>query len=265
MRAPRVAELVADHLRGQILSGQLADGSLLRPQESLIREFGVSRAAMRDAMRILEGEGLITVQRGSRGGAVVHCPEGHTAAYGVGLVLEARSTTVADVGEALRMLEADCAALCARRPDRATAVVPLLESCNERSRERLDDPLPYTRAMADFHNALSASCGNSTFSVVAGAVEAIWLAHVHDWADRITRLDHFPDREYRAAGLERHEQLTALIAAGDADGAAQLAAEHFDPTQFYVEPHEPDAPISAAPLRDHEAAATDDRHPQRHH
>lgn len=249
LRVPRIAELVADHIRGQILSGQLADGSALRPQESLIEEFGVSRAAMRDAMRILEGEGLITVQRGSRGGAIVHCPQSHTAAYAVGLVLQARAATVADVGAALGLLESSSAALCARRHDRAHTVVPVLRSCNERSAAALDDPLGYTRAMADFHNALIAGSGNSTLSVVAGAVEAIWLAHVHDWADRAAQDDHFPDRDYRLAGLRTHEELTGLILDGDAEAAAQLAGQHFDPAQFYVEASDAHQPITAAPLR----------------
>jgi GntR family transcriptional repressor for pyruvate dehydrogenase complex len=98
LRQPRLAEMVADVLRRRILAGQLADGSMLPKQEELIDEFGVSKPSMREALRILETEGLITVQRGNVGGAIVHAPQASNAAYMLGLVLQSRSVSLYDVG-----------------------------------------------------------------------------------------------------------------------------------------------------------------------
>jgi DNA-binding FadR family transcriptional regulator len=243
--------VVADHLRERILSGTLRDGAALPAQEKLLDEFRVSKPTMREALRILETEGLITVRRGSIGGALVHRPKEQNAAYTLGLVLQSRMVTVDDVGRALKRLEADCAALCALRPDRARTIVPALRSCNRLARRQLDDELPYTETMAVFHERLISHCGNATLAVVAGAIESIWLAHVKAWAERLAVQGQFPDRDYREAGLQVHEDLTELIAAGDAAAAAQLAGEHFDPHQFYVGPDDPVAPITAAPLRLH--------------
>ena len=70
-------QLVADELRRQILSGELADGESIGNEGGLIERFGVSRPSLREALRILETEGLITVVRGVLGGVVVHleaCP-----------------------------------------------------------------------------------------------------------------------------------------------------------------------------------------------
>ena len=71
--ARRTAEIVADELRRQIIDGELVDGDLLPRQELLVEQFNVSLVSLREALRILETEGLVSVRRGNRGGAVVAC------------------------------------------------------------------------------------------------------------------------------------------------------------------------------------------------
>ena len=72
---PSVAEMVADVIRARIVAGTLPDGSMLPKQDQLISEFQVSRPSFREALRILESEGLISVRRGNIGGAQVHAPD----------------------------------------------------------------------------------------------------------------------------------------------------------------------------------------------
>src|SRR3954454_21494458 len=74
LRQVRLADIVAATLRSRILSGELPDGSLVPKQEDLGEEYLVSPAAIREALRILETEGLVSVMRGSIGGSVVHTP-----------------------------------------------------------------------------------------------------------------------------------------------------------------------------------------------
>src|ERR1700694_2499717 len=124
LRQPRLAELVAESLRLRITSGVLQEGDLLPKLEELLEEFQVSKPSLREALRILETEGLITVRRGNVGGAVVHAPGNRDAGYMIGLVLESRNVTMSDLAGAIRRVEPICAALCALRPDRNTAVVP---------------------------------------------------------------------------------------------------------------------------------------------
>ena len=68
IRQPRVAELVASRLRDDILTGRLTEGDVLPSQEALFAEFGVSPPAVREAVHILESDGLISVRRGNVGG-----------------------------------------------------------------------------------------------------------------------------------------------------------------------------------------------------
>src|SRR3546814_16660333 len=73
-RVPKTAELVADRIRRRIISGELDEGASLPPEGQLLEQFGVSRPTLREAIRILEAERLITVTRGSRSGARVSAP-----------------------------------------------------------------------------------------------------------------------------------------------------------------------------------------------
>ena len=205
-RTPRLAEMVADTLRQRILSGQLPDGSELPNQERLLDEFGVSKQAVRDGLRILELEGLITVRRGNVGGAVVHLPTHSGPAYSLGLVLQSRGVQLAEVGRALATMEPVCARLCAGRSDRATAVVPALAAIQEESVRSLEDVPRFMEAMSRFHSTVVTSCGNEPIAVLVGAIEEVWLAQVREWGVQQLEAGSFPDLAYRRAGVEVHEQ-----------------------------------------------------------
>jgi GntR family transcriptional repressor for pyruvate dehydrogenase complex len=71
----RVAERVAAELRRRILAGEYGDELRLPTQVQLLREFRVSYPALREALGTLEAEGLVSVRRGSVGGAQVHRPD----------------------------------------------------------------------------------------------------------------------------------------------------------------------------------------------
>jgi GntR family transcriptional regulator, transcriptional repressor for pyruvate dehydrogenase complex len=251
LHQPRLAELVAAQLRQRILDGELADGALLPNQETLLAEFDVSKPSLREAQRILEAEGLITVRRGNVGGAEVHYPESRHAAYTMALVLQRLRVTLDDVGRALKQLEAACTALCASRPDRLTTVVPALRECNNRAEQSLDDELEYVAATADFHTNLVRHCGNTTMGLLVGSLESLWLGHVQAWAVLTKSQGEFPDPDYRRQGLAVHQEITELIAAGEVVAASELAESHFDPQQFYRTETDSTRPVDATVIRDH--------------
>ena len=115
VRAPKTAELIATLYRRQIVRSELRPGDTLPSEQQLMEQFGVSRPTLREAFRILEAEDLISVKRGSRGGARVTQPSLSVAARYVGLLLQVQGTTIADVYEARMVLEPACARLLAGR------------------------------------------------------------------------------------------------------------------------------------------------------
>lgn len=251
LHQPRLAELVAGDLRRRILDGELADGELLPNQETLLAEFDVSKPSLREAQRILEAEGLITVRRGNVGGSQVHYPDARHAAYTMALVLQRLKVSLDDVGGALKQLEATCTGQCASRPDRATTVVPALRECNRRARQSLEDVLEYVAATADFHTNLIRYCGNQTMGLLVGSLESLWLGHVQAWAELTKSQGAFPDLDYRRQGLATHEEITDLIEAGEVVAASELAEAHFDPQQFYRTPTDGSRSVDANVIRDH--------------
>ncbi len=228
----RLAEQVADELRRRILRGDLADGSILPKEDELLIEFPVSTPSLREAMRILEAEGLLRVRRGKLGGAVVRRPNAANVAYTVGLVLGSQEVRLSDVGNALLQVEPACAALCAQRTDRADAVVAPLRRLHAEAVDAVGDLLLVTSASRRFHEALVSLCGNKTMIILAGALEMLWSAHETSWSSRVTDGSIVPVDE-RLAVLQDHRQLIDAIDEGDARRAYDLAAAHLADAQHY--------------------------------
>jgi DNA-binding FadR family transcriptional regulator len=254
VRLPRLAEMVAQGLRDKILSGELEDGALLPRQEDLLAEFGVSPPSIREALRILETEGLITVKRGNVGGAVVHLPRASKAAYMLGLVLQSRGTKLEDVKDAIRQLEPACAAAAAARPDRHTTILPRLRAVMDEAEKVLDDPDRYVPLARQFHAELVAGCGNATMSLVVGALEALWSGHVDTLARKTAQYGSFADRKVRLATAKEHEKLYKCIEDGDARGAEKAAREHLSESlhenQGWRHSFDVSAVVKASTLRD---------------
>lgn len=240
LRQPRLAEIVAARLRDDILTGKLKEGDSLPRQEDLFTEFRVSPPAVREAMRILETEGLITVRRGNVGGAVVHLPTAERTAQMISMVLQTRGATPSDVSGALSQIEPVCARLCASREDRRTEVVPQLRTAIEAQMADSDDVARYNANARVFHETLVRRCGNETMILVIGALETIWSAHEASvWSELAASspdqdLDSQLAHDTRRAALRDHENLLTAIESGDADGAYTLASVHLAATRHFT-------------------------------
>ncbi|WP_189262107.1 FadR/GntR family transcriptional regulator [Streptomyces fuscichromogenes] len=231
----RLPDVVAGRIRELILLGELKDGERLPPLEGLLKQFGVSAPTMREALRILETEGLIKVQRGSIGGAIVHRPTPQTAAYTLAMVLRSQGTNKGDVVEALSQLEPLCATLCAGLSNRKSTVVRELRKINTASRALLDgDELAFNETMTRFHTALVQRCGSDTLKLLTGALGSICLADVRTWARSTSAHGHYPTAAERVPSIEIHERITDLIYAGDAVEVASVMTAHAKVTRKHV-------------------------------
>jgi GntR family transcriptional repressor for pyruvate dehydrogenase complex len=230
LRQPRLAELIASKLRNEILSGRLTEGDSLPRQEDLLADFKVSPPAVREALRILETEGLISVRRGNIGGATIHLPTARGVAYMMSLVLQVQQTSLDDVGAAIRDLEPLCAALCSRRPDRTERVVPDLRALIADQVDVIGDAIAYNRVARRFHETLVERCGNETMILVIGGLESVWSAHER----HVYQVSPEPNATVRRSALRAHEKLLEAIEAGNAETAAQIARRHLDATQAFT-------------------------------
>jgi GntR family transcriptional regulator, transcriptional repressor for pyruvate dehydrogenase complex len=250
VQVPRAADLVADRIRELIVTGQLADGERLPSLDGLLAEFGISGPTMREALRMLESEGLITVQRGKVGGAIVHRPSYADVASTMALVLRSRDTEIADVAESLAVLERQCAVLCAGRADRAATVVPALRELNEAARSLVRaDEVTFAEAMTAFHEELMRGCGLEALALAARAVGAIWLVCVRQWAAENGAQGRFVTHAERVAWLDRQARLVELIEGGDAAAVEAVLAEHFSTVQILGDGLDPAEMIDTRAVR----------------
>ena len=248
---PRLAEMIAGELRDGILSGRYADGDYLPKQDDLMEQFGVSAPSIREALRVLETEGLVTVQRGNVGGALVHAPRADKVAYMLGLVLQHQAVPISDIVNTLQRLDPACAAQCAERKDRRRTVVPLLRANLLESKKALADAELYAPAARQFHEIMVTNCGSPTLSLVVGTLESLWTGHV-------SRLTGSPATvaapstklKARKASWDEHEQLLELIAQGDGDGAAKLASRHLSSHDDLAYPFSLDSVVAAETVRE---------------
>jgi DNA-binding FadR family transcriptional regulator len=222
-----MAELVAHRLRRQIVAGELAAGAALPPEAMLMAQFGVSRPTLREAFRVLEAEGLITVRRGAHGGARVRTPSDDAAGRYAGLVLEHRGATLSDVYDARNIIEPPCAAMLARR--RTRSQLEELRAQLELTRAHLDDPATAIDLLNDFHALLVHLSGNQTLSVLSGMLRQIidrsTVRHVH-------ALGQSPlNAAALRAGFREHEKVVALIEAREAAGADAVWRRHLSAAQ----------------------------------
>jgi len=214
-RQPRASEVVAHELRNRIIRGELKDGALLPFEPELMARFGVSRPTLREALRILESESVITVRRGAGGGPRVHRPDPAVVARHFGLVLQSQGTTLADFAAARAAIEPQIARLAAKRA--AGRAGPILRAIIEEERIAIHDDILLSAALLRFNDALANLAGNQTLSLISSMVNGI--ARHHTSAVAIFSGDHPGNVTAIRRSLKAQAKLAELIHAGDARGA----------------------------------------------
>jgi DNA-binding FadR family transcriptional regulator len=203
---------IADELRRLIVSGKLSEGDSLGREPDLVERFGVSRPSLREALRILEAEGLITVVRGMLGGIIVHKPDERMTARMAALVLQARNVSLADVFEARSLLEPVAVRVLAASRSRRAAVAELRQLIREERRLILDADA-FGPSNARFHERLVALAGNQTLTIVAQMLNEI----VGRAVTAVSKTGSMQDSAAtRRRGLRSQERLVSLIEAGNA-------------------------------------------------
>lgn len=218
---PTAAQLVADAIRQQIVTGVLADGESLPPEASLIEQYGVSRPTFREALRILQSESLITIRRGSRGGARVNAPTVDPVARQAGHVLQHMGTTLGDVYQARAIIEPPAAGMIASNGNKAA--IRTLRAALEREQAAADDADAFAHASAHFHDEVIRLAGNNTLALFAGILHEIIEAS----SATVYRAEGDARHRTETSGAA-HERLLDLIERGDADGAEEHWRAHLD-------------------------------------
>lgn len=217
MQAPTAAAGVVEQLRERILSGALRPGSALPPERSLANELAVSRATLREGLSTLSQMGLITVQRGRGGGAVVTAPAASTVSSSIALLFQTRSVTAGQFAEFRRALEVEAAQLAAVR--RTTADLEAMSAALAAYAGTADIPTQSKQGRA-FHHAIARASGNPLIAET--------MVSLNDaFAESYEMMLHVSPDE-AAVILAIHQPILDAIRDQDAAAARQYMHTHFD-------------------------------------
>jgi len=159
--ASRGWEEVAAQIREAILSGRLRAGDRLQSQRLLALEFGVSRALVSEALRVLEHSGLIETRTGARGGSFVTTPAADDLVRHVNLMIRLGSISIGELTDFRVLLEGQNASWAASRAGAGDIhrIRGIVESVR-RVADQGPDSGTLDELDADFHIAVAEAAGN---------------------------------------------------------------------------------------------------------
>ncbi|HET8795718.1 MAG TPA: FadR/GntR family transcriptional regulator [Arthrobacter sp.] len=217
----RAHESVIEAIEDQIMTGALKVGDPLPPERDLASRLQVSRAGVREAIRVLEGQGVLRshVGAGAEAGTFIAAMPSEALTRFLRLHVALSNFRLADVVDARVMLERSSASLAARNSDQGTraAIRAPLERMDIEgiSREEFND------ADTAFHVAIAEAGGNRLVADMTIAIRASLRAPIleafrqlEDWSGVSSML------------REQHHAILEAIAAGDGARAAELTEEH---------------------------------------
>lgn len=211
---------VVDHLRREISLGRILPGERLPPERKLAEQLGVARETLRQALRVLEGSGHITVTRGTAGGAVVQ-----DSAPNPDLVLHelrARRDELFALVEFRAAIESESASLAAGR--RTDADLAAMEEAQEHLSASANKD-ESRRADTEFHLAVAAAARNAHLS---WAIEDARAA-MFDPVD-LASFDFVMESSHT-----QHQRVIDAIRSGDASEAAAAMRDHLEHTRDEIQ------------------------------
>ena len=215
MEVPKASDVLANELRERILSGEYPEGTPLPPERELVVQTRMSRTTVREALRILEVQGLIRIKAGRAGGAFVQRPGEESVARSLELLIRGRQIRLASVHETREAIEPSCARLAALH--RTAEDLRTLDAANEAivAAGDLDE---FLRANVDWHVAVAQAGHNEILNGVMIALSrAIYTA---------TDNEGFVNDEVRDIAARAHRSVTRAIRERDADAAVRRMTRH---------------------------------------
>jgi GntR family transcriptional repressor for pyruvate dehydrogenase complex len=208
IKVAKASDVLANELRERILTGEFPVGTGLPAERDLVIQTRMSRTSVREALRILEVQGLISIKVGRTGGAFVEHPGEPALASTLTLLIRGQQIPRSALLEVRSAIEPFCARLAAA--DRTDQDLHDLDAANAAT----SDSLP---SFVEWHIALARTSHNEMLS---GLVLALSRA-IHATTD-----DAVVDDAPRRSALHAHREVTEAIREGDADAAARLMSRH---------------------------------------
>lgn len=220
---PRAHEEVLRWAEEEMTSGRLTIGARLPGERPLAAQLGVSRASVREAIRVLEAMGLVQTAAGSgpESGAVIVARPDVAIGTALSMHLSTSHLPVADIVQTRVLLESWAVTTAAQYADASHCVhlAGLLDAMDD---PRLS-PDEFHRLDAQFHVALSELSGNAVISAIMTSLRESIRGYVMDGVRAL------PDWPTMASRLRReHRGILRAVESGEGERAALLVRRHIE-------------------------------------
>lgn len=208
-KLPKASAVLADELRNQIVVTRMPVGRDLPNESDLIERTGYSRGTVREALRLLESEGLITTRRGPYGGVRVSRPDVSQATRSIAVLLALSDATLGDLFHFRSLVECTAASLAATNATEDQIAV-MFRATDDEEQETVE-------GVVSFHNLIADSCGSEFYRVTLG-----YVLNIAAWQTPQAGLSH--DDVCVARGA--HRDIVESIAARQPEMAAEAMDRH---------------------------------------
>ncbi|HEY8532667.1 MAG TPA: FadR/GntR family transcriptional regulator [Micromonospora sp.] len=171
LRPQKTAMLVAQRIVADINKRGNREGDRLPPERVMLETYDVGRGTLRESLRFLELQGIITLKPGPGGGPVVQRPDASGLATSLMLLLQFAKAPFRTIAEARVGLEPMIAQLAAQRMD--DKQLAELKASVEAMHEHLDDQSAFLEENKRFHQIIAQGSGNAMFGYLIDALLGI--------------------------------------------------------------------------------------------
>ena len=213
---------IVNQIRKMILSGELKKGDQLPSERDMAQQFGVSRTAVREAIKSLSEIGLVDIMVGR--GTFVANNTADRIVESVNLLLDVEKVVKEDLHYARKVLEAPIAKLAAKNRsqeniDRFVSLIENMENSRKQTKKFIDIDM-------EFHVELAKASGNSAFVVLTQAIMQILRSD-------LTFVLNFRDQTETA--LNHHKEILKNIINQDIEGAELAMQSHMHQVGIVLE------------------------------
>ncbi len=213
---PKTSDVLANELRRQILSGELPNGAPLPPERELVAQTGLSRGSVREALRVLEAERLVSTRPGRFGGSTAHKPNDETLGRSVSLFVQGRGISLLALQQTREAVEPSLAALAAL--NRTEAELQQLVEATEKVEAAFDDPPLFLRENVQWHCAIANASHNELLRA--------FMYSISNMIYKATSVENFATEGVRKQVVHAHRRVLESISSQDENLARQRMARH---------------------------------------